>query len=72
MIDIKSLEEHYQLLVSMQNNLCSEIIHQIFILNAYHFDKKWRDANYNIFYFLASLDDYHRILVFNWGKTLSN
>ena len=70
MVNIKSLEEHYQLLLTMRNNLSSEIIHKIFVVDPYHFDKKWKDANYDILYFLGTLDEYHRGLVFNWGKNL--
>ena len=72
MITIKSLEENYQLLLSAQHNLCSDVIHQIFTVDPYHFEKKWIDCNYDIMYFLGTLDEYHRGLVFNWIKGVNS
>lgn len=66
MTEAINFEETYQLLLFLQNKLCSALIHKIFIVDPEHFAEKWMDSDYNIMTFLGKLDEFNRQLVFNW------
>jgi len=64
-----NFETIYQSLLFLENNLCPDIIHKIFIIEPEHFVQKWIDSDYNIMTFLGKLDIFNRQLVFNWANT---
>ena len=66
MTEATNFEETYQSFLFLQNKLCSNVIHKIFIVDPEHFVKKWMDSDYNIMTFLGKLDEFNRQLVFNW------
>jgi len=59
--------DSFDLFISLQNNLCADVLREIFGHDWQHYERKWKVSNENFLYFMTMLDDDNKKKVLNWG-----
>lgn len=63
---------NYYIFLTIQNNLDTEALQQIFGDDYEHYESKWQNAEYNLLFFINMLDHINKEKVITWGKNITN
>lgn len=63
---------NYYIFLTIQTNLDTEALQQIFGDDYEHYESKWQNVEHNLLYFINMLDHINKEKLITWGKNITN